>query len=39
MDSIAVGEVFRLAVTREVADAQDSLVGDAEIVGIEIKET
>src|SRR3990167_954559 len=39
MDSIAVGELFRLAVTREVADAQDSKVDDAELLGIEIKET
>jgi len=39
IDSIAVGELFRLAVTREVADAQDSKVDDAELLGIEIKET
>ena len=39
IDSIAVGEVFRLAVTREVADAQDSLVGDAELKAVEIRET
>lgn len=39
MDSVAVGELFRLAVTREVADAQDSMGGDAEVLGIEIKET
>lgn len=39
MDSIAVGELFRVAVTREVADADDSMGGDAGLMGIEIKET
>ena len=39
MDSIAVGELYRIAVTREVADAQDSMGGDAGLMGIEIKET
>src|SRR3990167_1761081 len=39
IDSIAVGEVFRMYVTREVADADDSMGGDAELRAIEIKET
>lgn len=39
IDSLAVGEVFRLAVTREVADAEDSMTGDAELRAVEIRET
>lgn len=39
MDSIAVGEGFRVRLSREVADAQDSMVGDAELRFIEMKET
>ena len=39
VDSLAVGQAFRLAITREVADAQDSMVGDAELRAIEIRET
>lgn len=37
MDSIAVGERFRLRVTRDVA--VDTAAGDSELVGIELKET
>ena len=37
MDSIAVGEGFRLRVTRDVAN--DNAVGDAELVCVELKET
>ena len=37
MDSIAVGELFRLKVNRDAAS--DTAVGDAELLGIEIKET
>jgi hypothetical protein len=37
MDSIAVGELFRLRVTRDVAN--DSATGDAEIYAVELKET
>lgn len=39
MDSLAVGEAFRLKVTRNAADAGDTMTGDAELVGIEVKET
>lgn len=37
IDSIAVGEAFRLRVRRDVAS--DTAVGDAELVAIELKET
>jgi len=37
MDSVAVGELFRLKVTRDAAS--DDAVGDAELVAVEIKET
>src|SRR3990167_1149958 len=37
MDSLAVGEIFRLRITRDVAN--DDAAGDAELHAIEIKET
>ena len=37
MDSIAVGELFRLRIRRDVAN--DTAAGDAELVGVELKET
>lgn len=37
MDSIAVGESFRLRVRRDVAN--DTAAGDAELVAVELKET
>ena len=37
IDSIAVGEGFRLRVTRDVAN--DTAAGDAELIAVEIKET
>jgi len=37
MDSVAVGEAFRLSVTRDAAS--DDATGDAELVAVEIKET
>lgn len=39
MDSLAVGEAFRLKIARVPADAGDTAAGDCEIVGCEIKET
>lgn len=39
MDSLAVAEAFRLKVTRSAADGSDTMSGDAELLGIEIKET
>lgn len=39
MDSLAVGESFRLKLARKVLDAGDTMAGDAEVVGVEIKET
>ncbi len=37
MDSIAVGEYFRLRIKRDVAN--DTATGDAELVAVELKET
>ena len=37
MDSIAVGEAFRLSVTRDAVS--DDAAGDAELLAVEIKET
>ena len=37
MDSVAVGEAFRLKVTRDAAS--DTATGDAELLWVEIKET
>lgn len=37
MDSIAIGESFRIKITRDAAN--DDATGDAELLGIEIKET
>ncbi len=37
MDSVAVGELFRLKITRDAAN--DDATGDAELLAIEIKET
>jgi hypothetical protein len=37
MDSVAVGEAFRIKVTRDAAS--DTGAGDAELVAVEIKET
>lgn len=39
MDSVSVGEYFILRVGRAPADANDTLVGDASLHAIEIKET
>ena len=37
MDSVAVGELFRLKVTRDAAS--DDATGDAELVAVELRET
>ena len=39
MDSLAAGEAFRLQIQRAANHANDTMTGDAELVGIEIKET
>ncbi len=39
MDSVAVGEEFRLKVTRNAADGTDTMAGLAQVTAIEIKET
>lgn len=39
MDSLAAGEWAILRVSRDTSDADDNMAGDAELIGIEIKET
>jgi hypothetical protein len=39
MDSLAAGEAFRLKVTRNADDGADTMTGDAELIGVEIRET
>lgn len=39
IDSIAVGETFRMKVARKAADAADTMTGDAELLAVELKET
>lgn len=39
MDSLAVGEPFRLKVLREGDSGSDTMTGDAQLVAVEIKET
>lgn len=39
MDSVVAGDCFRLKITRETGQANDTQAGDAQIVSIEIKET
>lgn len=39
IDSIAVGEWFRVKIARKVGNASDLMVGDAELWGLEIQET
>jgi hypothetical protein len=38
MDSLAAGEMFRLKVTRDADNASDTMTGDAELLGVLIKE-
>lgn len=39
MDSVAVGESFRLSVMRDANNASDTMAGDAELFKVEIRET
>lgn len=39
MDSLAVGEAFRLKVTRDAANASDTMTGDAQLIAVHVKET
>jgi hypothetical protein len=39
MDSLAVGELFRLRITRDANNGSDTMTGDAELVAVELKET
>lgn len=39
MDSLAATELFRIKVTRDADHANDTMAGDAEIIGVTIKET
>jgi len=39
IDSLAAGESFRLKITRDAVDGADTLVGDAELLSVELRET
>ena len=39
MDSLAAGELFRLKLSRDANHANDTMAGDAEVLGVTIKET
>ena len=39
MDSLAVGEAFRLKITRDANAAGDTMTGDAELLRVEVQET
>lgn len=39
MDSLAVGESFRIQVVRDANNASDTMAGDAELLRVEIRET
>jgi hypothetical protein len=39
MDSLAVGELFNLRVTRDADNASDNMTGDAFLIAVEIRET
>lgn len=39
IDSVAVGEPFRIKVTRDANNGSDTMTGDAELVAVEIRET
>lgn len=39
MDSVAVGELFRLKITRDADNGSDTMTGDAQLFAVEIKET
>jgi len=39
MDSLAVGEAFRLQITRDADNGSDTMTGDAELLTVEVKET
>ena len=39
IDSLAVGESFRVKVTRDAADSGDTMTGDAQLISVELRET
>ena len=39
MDSLAVGESYRLRITRNAASGSDTMTGDAELLRLELRET
>jgi hypothetical protein len=39
MDSLAAGESFRVKVTRDADNGSDTMTSDAELIGLEIRET
>lgn len=39
MDSLAVGEAFRLRITRDANNGSDTMTGDAQLVCVEVRES
>lgn len=39
MDSVAAGELFRVRVSRDANNGADTMTGDAELLGLELRET
>lgn len=39
IDNLVAGESFRLRITRDAANASDTMVGDAELLRVEMRET
>ena len=39
IDGLLVGEWFRLQVSRDASHANDTMAGDAELIGVELRET
>lgn len=39
IDSLAIGEAFRLEITRDAANGSDTMTGYAQLVSVEIRET
>ena len=39
MDSLAVGESFRIKITRDADNGSDTMAGDAQLFAVKVKET
>ena len=37
IDGVTIGDLYRLKVSRDVSNASDTMVGDAELIGVEIR--